>query len=709
MNTVLFFQPSSQQTEVARRIPQWIGWIAIAGTATAIFLLGARSCTASKTQSWRHDQASDFESAETQGVTVSTDGQVQLTRSVEEVWDGWSKPGEDPGVPTAIVPEPEGTLLLAHGPPGKVWRFDPKPRVSRLLWERQDEVPIGLVRYQDSVLLGTLQGRFYRLPVKSQAQGDIDSSEKVVEATPLEAPKIPGNLFSLAATGDHLYLGLSKSILRIKLPRDESDRLGVVDGQVEVSTPVLALRVAGDRLIASGKGYLWEVSCKAFGQTKPRVLFGPTVFDIPVLLLSPEKDISAEVVVGLAGEKAKGQPYAVLRIDRDGRVKTVLRSTSPIYSLNAVPNDPRTLFVGAGNRLLAVDIDGGQQRTLSILPQAKFIPAMADLEGKIYCATAGELGPDVLYRLRSGFPAQGTLESDPLDAKRPADFGAVSWTGEVPDGTEVTFATRSGNTPRPDDNWSDWAEVQANAIQAGWRRGKVKSPQARYLQYRFRLATTNPQLTPTVGALVIRYRAINQAPELSKLSVPHVEVLDGSKKQESIKLSWEAKDPNDDRLSYRVLLKRHNWGRWLTLEDSLSKAELEFEAVAVPQGLYQAKIEVSDRASNPLAESLTTEKVSEQFVIDNRPPRITASAKAKTIRVVAEDDVTPIVSAEYAVDGGKWQPLFPDDRLFDSPQEVFTFWPADLSEGLHVVVVRAKDAAGYRGIADVTVTAEKPK
>ena len=61
------------------------------------------------------------------------------------------------------------------------------------------------------------------------------------------------------------------------------------------------------------------------------------------------------------------------------------------------------------------------------------------------------------------------------------------------------------------------------------------------------------------------------------------------------------------------------------------------------------------------------------------------------------------MKADYAVDGGSWTPIFPDDELFDSTDEKITLRIPDLKRGSHLLMVRATDAAGNVGTGDALI------
>ena len=83
-------------------------------------------------------------------------------------------------------------------------------------------------------------------------------------------------------------------------------------------------------------------------------------------------------------------------------------------------------------------------------------------------------------------------------------------------------------------------------------------------------------------------------------------------------------------------------------------------------------------------------------------PRTSRStAKSRGAGIALTDDLTRIAKAEYAVDGGPWTPIFPDDGIFDSPREQINLSLPDLAGGTHILMVKATDAAGNIGTGDL--------
>jgi len=75
-----------------------------------------------------------------------------------------------------------------------------------------------------------------------------------------------------------------------------------------------------------------------------------------------------------------------------------------------------------------------------------------------------------------------------------------------------------------------------------------------------------------------------------------------------------------------------------------------------------------------------------------------------TVSGVAIDADSRIARIEYSVDGGGWKQIFPDDSIFDSPEERFHFDVPDLPAGEHAITVRASDSQRNVSVGKIIAT-----
>jgi hypothetical protein len=115
----------------------------------------------------------------------------------------------------------------------------------------------------------------------------------------------------------------------------------------------------------------------------------------------------------------------------------------------------------------------------------------------------------------------------------------------------------------------------------------------------------------------------------------------------------------------------------------------------------------SDAPTNPGRLALAGEKESTPFDVDNAPPAVSAELVARSpvrVRVTARDDTSPLRKAEYSVDGGRWEEVYPTDGINDGREESYEFSPEGVAGGgPHVVVIRVTDLLGNVASARVEV------
>jgi hypothetical protein len=311
--------------------------------------------------------------------------------------------------------------------------------------------------------------------------------------------------------------------------------------------------------------------------------------------------------------------------------------------------------------------------------------------------------PGSVRALEPSHAPSGTLVSDVLDAGLVSRFGALSWEAEQPEATSVSMQVRTGNVGDPDGTWSDWSEPRDDPDTA-----QAAVPDGRFAQYRLTLRTDDPSATPEVRSVTLRYQTVNLAPELASINIPDIREGDGTTRQTTLKVEWEASDPNGDDLAFTLLVRKDGWPDWIRLggESPLTGESYDWDTTSVPAGRYRVRITATDRPSNRPDEALERSLTSEPFLVDHEAPRVTVTAEGDGATVALKDNLTRLVKAAYALDGGDWTPVFPDDGLFDRPEETLRIDLPDLEPGTHILMIRATDAAGNTGTGDAV--SEKP-
>lgn len=190
-----------------------------------------------------------------------------------------------------------------------------------------------------------------------------------------------------------------------------------------------------------------------------------------------------------------------------------------------------------------------------------------------------------------------------------------------------------------------------------------------------------------------------------------------------LQIEWQASDPNQDQLRYRLEYQQEGSSVWLLLADDLTASSHEWNTRLVPDGRYRIRVTASDELDNLPEQALRTSRVSDPIIVDNALPtisdlRIVAGSisknQATTITFKAASHLTPLQSAAYHLDNAKqWQVIFPDDLIFDSTNESLTVklsphsTAVAWSAGLHRLTIRVTDGLNQSRLEALTF--EVPK
>jgi hypothetical protein len=424
---------------------------------------------------------------------------------------------------------------------------------------------------------------------------------------------------------------------------------------------------------------------------------------------------------------------ALYKIHPDNTVETLWSSKEEnIYDIAA-----------AGNSILFLtDVDGriyrlDQDRKTALVAQTREGDAtrLLDAPGGVLAAT-GNLAK--ILRLGSANGSSGWFESPVHDSGTVARWGRVSWKAGG-DSRGIAFRTRSGNTARPDATWSDWSEPIADPD-----RALITSPNARYIQWRAEF-TSGSGGAPSLDSVTIAYLPQNTPPVVRSISVgaqapaaaksagsgaaasstaaysttvtesgeappaagtPSQTIARGAGQQ--IQISWQADDPDGDRLLYSLYFRGEDESQWKLLRANMTENTYVLDGDVFADGRYFFRVTASDRPSNPADLARDAELVSAPVVIDNTPPLVTVrpprrDAGGVEINVDAEDRGSSLRRCEYSVDAGPWMPVEAADGVTDSPREQFQIRLTGLPAGEHLVVIRVYDTTGNAGLAKVVL------
>ncbi len=173
---------------------------------------------------------------------------------------------------------------------------------------------------------------------------------------------------------------------------------------------------------------------------------------------------------------------------------------------------------------------------------------------------------------------------------------------------------------------------------------------------------------------------------------------------QQIMLSWQADDPDGDKLVYALSFRGEGEREWKLLKANLHENSLSLDGDALADGRYLFRVTASDREVNPGASAMDAELVSSPVLIDNTPPVLTLSVLSNAgLDFQAADAVSPLKRCEYAIDGGSWIPLAPIDGILDSRTARFHVDLTQRPPGEHLLVLRAFDSGNNAGLAKVVL------
>ena len=709
---------------------------------------------------WEVSKQDDVVKGDARGVSISENGTISLAPAFTLVYDTkeayiWSS-----------TTDAAGNIYLGTGHEGRIFKVDPAGAGKLLFDSAELDVTALATDPQGNLYAGTSpEGKVYKITPDGTQSVFYDPADKYIwslafdgsTSTLYAATGDKGIIYKIDSTGKASVLADTNETNIVSLAIDKSGNL--IAG-TEPSGLVLRVSREGKTfalfdspmqeihsLVVGSDGAIFalginpQASAQRAGAVGVSSSTSVSSEGVITISTSDDQDQAGTVqTVDMSGSappsrgrsKTDGAKSAVFRISADGGSEVTWSSNSTVgFALKPLP-DGRTL-VGTGDKGRIYSVGADRSYTLLVQSREDQTSTIISVGDSLF-ATSSNLGR--LYRLGNQAVPEGTYSSPVHDTKFAGKWGVVTWRGEG----GVELQTRSGNTETPDATWSDWSAGYKNAL-----GDQIASPRARFIQWRATLkghsGRADSGIRPAqLQSVVIAYLPRNQAPEVASVNVlpPGVALqelplaVDPSISSSGLDpqlfgltmnvpprrffqkgartITWQATDPNDDTLTYKLFYRTLGDQEWHVLAENLSQSYYTIDGNKLPDGSYVFKVQASDAPGNPTDVALTHEDQTEAIQVDNTPPSIRVSGPSVNGQSVeatfdVNDSTSRVVRGEFSVDGGAWKLIYPADGIADSAHEVFTVKVAFEKSGEHVIAFRCADSSANVGTSKVTVTA----
>ncbi|MCB9556420.1 MAG: fibronectin type III domain-containing protein [Deltaproteobacteria bacterium] len=374
---------------------------------------------------------------------------------------------------------------------------------------------------------------------------------------------------------------------------------------------------------------------------------------------------------------AKTGQGTVYRIDDEGRVEALL-SLSPGYFLDLALDERGVVWVAEATKgkLYRISVDR-RVFTAADVDERQVMSVVIAGKRRLFATSDG----GAIYDLRDTDGPPRYL-SKMLDATFPARWGAISLRATA----ALTVESRHGNTAKADKTWTAWRPARKLAADRFALNGAV----TRYAQLRF---TWPRRSSAILRSFAAHYRPLNQRAQVKQISF--AQEYDKSKQRiPTLKISWTVDNPDKDPLTYQLHYREETGSTWqpIVMPAPLTATTYKWDTTTIPDGYYRIRVVASDSGVNGEKTALPGIEISARQLVDNRPPELVGlSVRKRRVTGVARDALSTIRGIEYSLDGQQWFAVDPDDGVFDSPAERFTFEVPKGVEG--TIAVRTYDVA----------------
>lgn len=676
--------------------------------ALVIALIYAGLASAVSTSLWEQRSRADFEAGDIKNISVSSMGDASLSLKI----DDFSKLEE--ARVWALAEDSEGNIYAGTGNEGKIYKISADGKNISLYYDSPEIEIYSLAIGPDNVLYAGTgpDGQIYKITDdKTPPQTLLSKGDKYVWSMHLDDE---GNLIAVTGLEGKIYKINPEGEVKVLFDAEEKNIVSLVayDG--------------GYYAGSSGNGIIYKISDD--GTTN--VIYQAREKDVRQLVMDSEGNLYATLITSVPMDRGSNrgnrgpsvpQPQTpgsgppqenksyIYRIHPDGTVAPVWSSPEPLISGILLESDDQIL-VGTGKKgkLYRVNTKTGDYESVGKCKAEDVVAILKTKNSDSMQIILAAANPGKLYTLTSSYVEQGTLESSVHNANSLSKWGKLTWEAVVEDGTSITFATRSGNTRKPDETWNKWSE-ELNSPEGS----QIPNADAQYVQWRAKFITTDPTKSAVLKKVTLASAQTNVEPRFAGVSIraggssaprPPGSQSQGSASRSASpknwKIEWKVDDVNKDTLQYTVYYKGVDEDNWQLLKKEVMSSSYDWDITSIADGRYEVKVVATDKLSNPVGWEKTAEKVSSPFDIDNTDPSIGEINVEENgdgtykISCDVSDKMNTVHRAVYKIDNDEqWKVIFPDDGIFDSKAEQLLLHTGKLSDGSHSITIRVMDKA----------------
>jgi WD40 repeat protein len=646
----------------------------------------------------------------------------------------------------AIAFDSKDNLYVGTSPDGKVYRVTPDGQ-KRVFFEPKTKYiwALAIDSHGDLFVATGDKGEVFVVNPDGKGQLFYQSQERHARSLAFDSK---GNL--LIGTEPDGY------VLRVEIVRKKSQAFP------EARAPFVVYETNKQEVTsliedAHGNLYAASIGDKTRRQRIPRVL--PGVMPQAAISIVPSQNAAMPQTLTPTPQPTVTYSFPALRATGGAEVVKIAPGGSPevvwtsrqdlVFALGL--SSSGRLLVGTGDNGTLIEMeDNDVYSSIAKTASAQVTSLVAAPGGKVFVATAN---PGKIFTLGPGYESNGSFESEPFDAKIFSRWGRLTWWGANGAAKgKVAFYVRCGNTSNPEVSWGPWGGPYKNS--AG---DQTDCPASRFAQWKAVFLNAGSGAPPSIAWVSLAYQPRNVAPVIDDIAVqdpgirvagppgqpegltstmpvqlrmpqkpsasaaasanrktsarrPKMEIPPRGLQQKGYQsVLWSAHDDNDDDLEYAIYYRSEGDQSWRLLKDKLTEEYYSWDTTSMPDGAYYLKIVASDSPSNPANQALSAERESDRFEVVNTPPQIenlragsgVRRAKASFEAVSASSTID---RAQYSIDAGDWQIVFPTGQLSDAQKETYEIDLPALPPGEHTLAVQVSDRYDNTATAQVTFT-----